>query len=407
MIGSDRKHIVFVVENCSVPTDQRVWKEAITAKQKGFDVSVISPCGANTDMLKRETIDGIGIYRYANVYVGTGFTAYLIEYLNYLLKTFFVALRIGLKKRINYFHVANPPDLFFLVFIFFRLSGTKYIFDAHDLFVKAFESKYSYDHRASKKYLVSLLKLVERVNLFFVDYLVVTNQSYLEYFKKEHGFDERRITIVRNAPPLDNRNDYSPVPSLKKYRKHLIVFFGVMGEDDGVNVILDSLNYLIKQRHFTDFYCYLIGPTEAARSSDIENLRKMHQEYDLGNFVEFTGYLDWARIHQILRTGDLGLSPDLFTEQNNLSTMIKIMEYMSHGLPILSFDLKENKYSGGEAAYYCKSFSYQDFGDSILMLLNDADKLKKMSRVGLERYLTNFNWDKSRENLLNLYRSLE
>ena len=44
------------------------------------------------------------------------------------------------------------------------------------------------------------------------------------------------------------------------------------------------------------------------------------------------------------------LSPDPQNPLNDLSTMTKIMEYMALGKPIVSFELKEARYSAGESA---------------------------------------------------------
>ncbi len=397
------KHILFVVENCSVPDDQRVWKEAKAVKDMGFDVSIISPKDSKRDKEVFVTIDGIEIHRYKQVVLGTGFLSYIIEYLNYLLNTFFLVLSINFKKKIQVFHSANPPDLFFLIYIFFKPFGAEYIFDVHDLFVNTFESKYADKKSAFKKIFISVLNFIEKINIKLANFIVVTNQSYKEYLIDKYKIDGSKIYIARNAPELDNRLDVPSNYRLKNGKTNLLVFFGMMGEDDGVDVILKACDYLINEKKFTDFYCCLIGPDNIERSPYIGVLKKMHSELTLESNVKFTGYLSWDEIHSYLNTADIGLSPDLFTLQNNISTMIKIMEYMSHGLPILSFDLKENKYSAGDAAVYCETYDYKEYAEKLLLMLNDKPMLKEKSKIGLERYLETFNWNNSKINLVNLY----
>ena len=180
----------------------------------------------------------------------------------------------------------------------------------------------------------------------------------------------------------------------------------MMGEDDGVDVILKACSYLISEKKFSDFYCCLIGPDNIERSPYIGELKKLHKELNLTENVKFTGYLSWNQIHAYLNTAQIGLSPDLYTLQNNISTMIKIMEYMSHGLPILSFDLKENKYSAGDAAVYCDSFDYKEFAEKIMFMLNDKKLLSEKANEGMKRYQKTFNWENSKINLVNLYSKL-
>lgn len=397
------KHILFVVENCSVPDDQRVWKEAKAVKQMGFDVSIISPKDSKRDKESYTLIDGIEIYRYKQVVIGTGFFSYFIEYTNYLFFTFFLCLKINFRKKINAFHSANPPDFFFLVFIFFKIFGAQYIFDVHDLFVNTFESKYEKKRGLLKSVLLFVVGMIEKFNIKFADYFVVTNQSYKEYLISKYKLKEENIFIVRNAPEIDNRAEFSPNQKLKNGKKYLLVFFGMMGEDDGVDVILKACHYLIYEKKFTDFYCCLIGPDNIERSPFIKELKQLHTELKLSENVKFTGYLSWEDIHTYLNTADIGLSPDLYTLQNDISTMIKIMEYMSHGLPILSFNLKENKYSAGVSAVYCDTFEYKEFAEKIIFMLDNEFQLKEKSKIGIERYKSDFNWNISKHNLNILY----
>jgi glycosyltransferase involved in cell wall biosynthesis len=396
------KHLVFIVENAPVPDDQRVWREAIVAKKMGFHVSVIAPKGTkHTESMV--TIDGIDVFRYKHRMFAPGFLSYVVEYLNALTHTALLTIKLSRKRKIDAFHVANPPDIFFIIIGFFRLLGAKYIFDVHDLFANMFESKYEHSKSHLKPFVLSAVKAFEKINLFFADFVVVTNQSYMDYIAEHHKVPRDKIAIVRNAPPLDKRAEYAFDLSLKKNRRYLLVYFGLMGEDDGVDVVLKALHYIVTERHFDDFYCYLIGPTNIELSSAIKELKSLHGNLNLESYVEFTDYLPWSQVHHVLNTADLGLSPDLFTRQNNTSTMQKIMEYMSHGLPILSFELKENRFSAGGAAAYCTDYGFKEFGDRVIDLLENESVRKQMSEVGLERYRTKFNWESSAAILRTVY----
>ena len=52
-----------------------------------------------------------------------------------------------------------------------------------------------------------------------------------------------------------------------------------------------------------------------------------------------------AELLEILSTADVCVNPDKPCEMNDISTMIKIMEYMALGKPIVQFDLKEGRFS--------------------------------------------------------------
>jgi glycosyltransferase involved in cell wall biosynthesis len=406
MGASTKQHVLLIIENASVPNDMRVWKEARTVKDLGYEVSVISPRGGAIDTEHYVQMEGIDVYRYKQVVIGGGFLAYAVEYSNALLRIAARVCRIHRRKRVNIFHIGNPPDIFFTLVFWFRLFGAKYIFDVHDLFVNTFQSKFQERTSIFKSLVVRLLKIVEHLNIATADLVIATNASYREYIIATHRRRPEDVFIVRNAPRLDTRNEIPPNPALKRGKKFLVVYFGNFGEDDGVDAILRAMHHVTVERGCTDIHCTLIGSTDREASPAIDAIRNLHAELHLESCVDFTGYLPWAQVHTLLRTADLGLSPDPFTPQNNTSTMQKIMEYMSHGLPILSFNLKENRYSGGDAAVYCADYDYRTFGDAMIALLNDAGKREAMSQEGLRRYRTEFNWSASEKNLAEVYRHI-
>jgi len=60
--GRSRK-VLIIVENLPVPFDRRVWQEAKTLKDAGYEVSVICPVGKGLEA-RYELLEGIHIYRH-------------------------------------------------------------------------------------------------------------------------------------------------------------------------------------------------------------------------------------------------------------------------------------------------------------------------------------------------------
>jgi glycosyltransferase involved in cell wall biosynthesis len=89
---------------------------------------------------------------------------------------------------------------------------------------------------------------------------------------------------------------------------------------------------------------------------------------------------------------------------NDLSTMIKIMEYMSLGKPIVQFDLKEGRFSAQEASLYADNTNQvADFAAKILWLLDNPGERKKMGEFGRKRIEEELAWEYSVKNLLAAY----
>lgn len=53
--------------------------------------------------------------------------------------TFCLSLKVLFRHGFDFIHAANPPDLFFVIGLFYRLFGKKFIFDQHDLSPELFQ----------------------------------------------------------------------------------------------------------------------------------------------------------------------------------------------------------------------------------------------------------------------------
>ena len=146
--------------------------------------------------------------------------------------------------------------------------------------------------------------------------------------------------------------------------------------------------------HFT---CVGGGPALAS-------LRQMVRDKDLGDTVKFTGRIPDRQLLEILSTADVCVNPDKPCEMNDISTMIKIMEYMALGKPIVQFDLREGRFSAQDAAVYADTKNQvADFAAKIVWLLDNPDEREKMGEFGRRRVEKELAWEYSVPNLLAAY----
>jgi len=131
----------------------------------------------------------------------------------------------------------------------------------------------------------------------------------------------------------------------------------------------------------------------------------MAHDKNLHDTVNFTGRIPDADLLDILSTADVCVNPDKPCEMNDISTMIKIMEYMALGKPIVQFDLKEGRVSAQDASLYADTQNQvPDFAAKILWLLAHEDERKRMGEFGRKRVEEELGWDYSVQNLLAAYR---
>jgi glycosyltransferase involved in cell wall biosynthesis len=130
----------------------------------------------------------------------------------------------------------------------------------------------------------------------------------------------------------------------------------------------------------------------------------MVQDKGLSDTVNFTGRIPDQELLDILSTADVCVNPDKPCEMNDISTMIKIMEYMALGKPIVQFDLKEGRFSAGEASLYSDNrHQVTDFAAKILWLLEHPEERRHMGEIGRRRVIQELAWQHSVKNLLAAY----
>jgi len=71
--------------------------------------------------------------------------------------------------------------------------------------------------------------------------------------------------------------------------------------------------------------------------------------------------------------------------------------------PIVSYDLKEARYSAGDNALYVENNDYKKFAEKISYLLDNEDLRKSMAENGYKEVSEKFCWEKQKENLFSLY----
>lgn len=384
------KHILIVVENLSVPFDRRVWQEATTLKAAGADVSVICPM-MKGQMRREEVLDGIEIYRHPLPLEARGALGYLLEYTVALFWEFVLSWKIYARKRFHVIHGCNPPDLIFLVALFFRPLGVSYVFDHHDINPELYIAKYG-----KRGGFYWLLIMFEWLTFKAASYSIATNESYKAIALTRGGMRPDRVRVVRSGPSLDRMRRVAPSMEHKKGRAYLIGYVGVIGAQEGIDLLLDSMAKLLRSRQ--DVQLAILGG-----GTDLAALREQCRMMGLDANVDFYGRVSDEVLVSVLNTADVCVNPDRPNEMNNLSTMNKIMEYMALGKPIVQFDLREGRFSAMGASLYARPGDTSDFALCIGKLLDDRALRESMGEFGYRRVREELSWEHEAGHLLDLY----
>lgn len=384
--------ILIIVENLPVPLDRRVWQEACALRDAGHEVTVICPqMRGFTEPF--EVLDGITIYRHWITEEAKGIKGFIGEYLSALWGELKCAVKAWRRTGFDVIHLCNPPDLLFLIALPFKLiAGVKVIYDVHDLWPEMFEAKFG-----KRGLLYWGVRFAERCTLWLADAVMATNQSVLATVKRRGRKKDDEVFIVRTAP--DKLNTSLPeAMGLKKGRKHLVGYIGVMGDADGVSYLIEAAAHIIKKRGREDVQFLLMGS-----GPEHGELIKLRDANSLQSFVDMPGRVSNEFLFTALKTMDLGVACDPINDYNDHCTMNKTLEYMAFGKAQVMFGTREGRFSAGDAARYVMENSAVKLGDAILEMLDDPAACERMGRIGRERLENELNWERSVVEMLKAY----
>ncbi len=389
-----KKKVLIVVENLPVPFDGRVWKEACALRDDGYQVTVLCPRGKGYAK-GYELLEGVHVYRHPLPREGNSAAGYLWEYGSALLWEFFYAWWIFLRRGFQVMQGCNPPDNIFLIALPFKLFGVKYIFDHHDANPELYLSKFEKENSFYKAQV-----WLEKMTFRSSDVVMSTNESYKQLAVERGGLAPEDVFVVRNGPDLETFRPVAPKPELKYGKPYLVGYVGTMSHQEGLDILLEVAQRIKSQgRRDVHFTCVGGGP-------GLAGLRQMVKDKSLEDTVNFTGRVPDQELLDVLSTADVCVNPDKPCSMNDISTMIKIMEYMALSKPIVQFDLKEGRFSAGQAALYSSNNHDQvtDFAKNILWLLDHPEERKRMGEFGFQRVRRELAWEFSVPNLLAAYR---
>ncbi|WP_292629462.1 MULTISPECIES: glycosyltransferase family 4 protein [unclassified Novosphingobium] len=387
------KKVLIVVENLPLPFDRRVWQEARTLKAAGALVSIICPTGKGYEK-RFEVIDGIDIHRHPLPIEASGALGFLLEYGAALFYETVLTWKIFFKRGIDVIQGCNPPDLIFLVALPLKLFGVKYIFDHHDINPELYEAKFD-----KRGFFWKLMVLFEKLTFKAADVSMATNQSYRQIAIERGGMAPDKVFVVRSGPDLSRLKRVPPVESWKNGRKYLVGYVGVMGDQEGIDLLIDSVDHIVRGMGREDIQFCLVGG-----GPSLTKLKALVAEKGLADFIHFTGRAPDQDLFEVLSTMDVGVNPDRVNAMNDKSTMNKIMEYMSLEKAIVQFDVTEGRFSALDASLYAKANDPVDMAEKIVELIEDPVRRAEMGRFGRQRVETELNWGHQITPLLAAYR---
>jgi glycosyltransferase involved in cell wall biosynthesis len=388
-----RPRTLTIVQNLPVPFDRRVWLECQALTAAGYDVTVVCPKGKNDP--GHQILDGVTLLKYRPYAPGGGPLGFVVEYAYSFLATAALVFKARRKGKFAVLQACNPPDIFWPIARWLRRrDGTRFVFDHHDLCPELYDSRFPDGRPLPKRGLLALEKATFRT----ADHVVATNASYAEVAMRRGSKAPDDVTVVRTGPDQERLHRRAAVPELRRGRKHLVAYIGVMGPQDGVDLAVRAAAYIVRNLGREDISFTFMGAGDSH-----QQIVALRDELGLQDYVELPGRVPDDTVVNVLSTAAVGLSPDPKNPLNDVSTMNKTLEYMAFELPVVAFDLKETRVSAGEAATYIASGDVGAYARAIVELLDDGDKRAAMGKSGRIRIEQELGWSYQRDLYIGVY----
>jgi glycosyltransferase involved in cell wall biosynthesis len=390
---SRAKRVLIIVQNLPVPFDRRVWLECKALVAAGYDVSVVCPKGKNDPSY--ETVDTVRLYKYRPYAPGGSKLSFVAEYAYSFLGTAWKTLLARRGGRFAVMQACNPPDIFWPIAMALRLiDRTKFVFDHHDLCPELFRSRFPDGPRLPYRGLLALERRTHRT----ADHVISTNDSYRDIAIRRSGRAPADVTVVRTGPDAEKLRRGPEHAELRRGRRFLAAYIGVMGPQDGVDIVVRAAGIVVHEMERHDIAFTLIGSGDC-----FDELVALRDELGLVGHVEFTGRAPDELVKKILSTADVGLSPDPKNPLNDVSTMNKTMEYMAFELPVVAFDLRETRVSAAAAAVYVTPNDEHEYAKAIVDLMDDETTRSQLAKAGRARVEDELAWVHQERAYIDVY----
>jgi glycosyltransferase involved in cell wall biosynthesis len=192
-----------------------------------------------------------------------------------------------------------------------------------------------------------------------------------------------------------------PEERLKDDFPYMVCYLGVLNPQDGVDLLISTVKYIVYEQCRKDILFVIMGSGDAE-----EDLKKLTLDYQLSEYIRFLGWVDMETISRYLSTSDVCVDSMPKNPYSDAATTNKVLEYMSVGKPIVTFDLIETRLSAQEAALYAQPNDISDLANNIIRVLEDDELRRRMGEFGRKRIINELSWEHQEKILLDAYNSL-
>jgi glycosyltransferase involved in cell wall biosynthesis len=325
--------------------DPRVRREAESLVAAGRPVHVLGLRRPGDE--PEGSVEGVHVQR-LNVqrHQGSGLSTYLREYLAFLVRSGWAAVRAHRRERFALVQVHSLPDFLVFAALPLRMVGVPVILDLHEAMPEFFRTRFA---RAANPVSHRLLLLQERASIAFSTATLTVNEAGADRLLAL-GLPPAKVTIVRNGPALA-RFDAAAQPhrAFAADGTVRLVYTGALTPTYEVDVALRAMAIVVARRSDIDVRLEVYG-----RGDSEPDLRALATALGLAERVAFHGRIPLDDVPAAIAAADIGLAPTRLDRYTEMTLSTKVFEYAAMGKPVVASRLPmvERTFPAGSVATY-------------------------------------------------------
>jgi glycosyltransferase involved in cell wall biosynthesis len=375
------------------PFDPRPRRAVDALAGEGANIDLI--CLGSENAPKRETLNGIEIFRVQLKHERGGRLGYAFRYAAFILISSLILALRSLARRYDLVYVHNMPDILILSSLIPKARGARVVLDLHDPMPELMMTIF---HAPQDSYSVQLLKRIEKWSIARADLVITVSLTFKRIFCSRSCRAEK-MAVVMNSPDGKIFPFYMPRPDAITNqvgnKPFVIMYHGSLVERNGLDVAIGALAQVRKAipnaelRIFGTHTPFLDCTMEVVRN---ENLQ------------EAVRYLGPKRLEDLvteIENCDLGVIPSQRNAFTEINTPTRIFEYLALGKPVIApYTTGIKDYFSKDSLLFFEPGNPDDLARQIEYAFSHPGEVLEIVRKGQQVFLEH-TWESERETLIN------